>query len=73
MDKSKLDRILNIFREEMSGGGPPVSNVSGGEIAGTPATDPGNPPIFRKKRKPIFLGPKSRTPWLRHLKQKDNV
>jgi len=69
MNNSKLDKILNIFREEMTGGAL-VNNVSGGNIAGTPASDPENPPVARKKRKPIFLGPKSRTPWLRNLKQK---
>lgn len=72
MEHSKLDLIINIIREEMSGG-PPVSNVSGGNIAGTPATDPGNPPVSKKKRKPIFLGPKSRTSWLRNIRQKANV
>lgn len=70
MDNSKLEKIINIIREEMTGGGVPVNNVSGGKIAGTPAADPGNPPVFRKKRKHIFLGPKSRTSWLRNIKQK---
>lgn len=70
MDNSKLDRIINIIREDMTGGAVPVNNVSGGKIAGTPASDPGNPPVFRKKKKRIFLGPKSRTSWLRNIKQK---
>lgn len=71
MEKSKLDLIINIIREEMAGGGMPVNNVSGGKIAGTPAADPGNPPVDkRKKRKVIFLGPKSRTAWIRNIKQK---
>jgi hypothetical protein len=69
MENSKLDLIINIIREEMSGGGVPVNNVSGGKIAGTPAADPGNPPV-RKKRNPIFLGPKSRTAWLRNITKK---
>jgi len=61
MDNSKLDKILNIFREEMA-----VNNVSGGNIAGTPASDPGNPPV---KKKRLYLGKNSRTPWLRNIKQ----
>lgn len=68
MQNSKLDLIINIIREEMSGGGVPVNNVSGGKIAGTPAADPGNPPV-KKKKKPIFLGKGSRTTWLRNIKQ----
>lgn len=70
MEKSKLDKIINIIKEQMTGGGVPVNNVSGGKIAGTPAADPGNPPVSRKKKKPIFLGPKSRTAWLRNIKQR---
>ena len=69
MENSKLDQIINIIREEMAGGGMPVNNVSGGKIGGTPAADPGNPPVFRKKKKPIFLGKGSRTTWLRNIKQ----
>ena len=62
MEHSKLDLIINIIREEMA-----VNNVSGGNIAGTPAADPGNPPV--KKRR-LYLGKNSRTPWLRNIKQK---
>lgn len=69
MENSKLDKIINIIRENMAGGGVPVNNVSGGKIAGTPAADPGNPPVNkRKKGKTIFLGPKSRTAWIRNIK-----
>jgi hypothetical protein len=71
MNQSKLDLIINIIREEMAGGGLPVSNVSGGNIAGTPAADPGNPPVHKKRKKNvIFLGPKSRTAWVRNIRQK---
>ena len=66
MEHSKLDKIINIIREDMAGG-VPVNNVSGGNIAGTPAADPGNPPV--KKRR-LYLGKNSRTPWLRNIKQK---
>jgi hypothetical protein len=68
MENTKLDKIINIIKEQMSGGAP-VNNVSGGKIAGTPAADPGNPPV-NKKKKFIFLGPKSRTTWIRNLNQK---
>jgi hypothetical protein len=55
MENSKLDHIINIIREDMAGGGVPVNNVSGGKIAGTPAADPGNPPVNRKKRNYLYL------------------
>lgn len=69
MKNPKLDLILNIIREDMA-----VNNVSGGKIAGTPEADPGNPPVNkRKKKKFIFFGPKSRTSWIRNLKQDSHV
>lgn len=69
MEKSKLDSIINIIKEQMSATAP-VNNVSGGNIAGTPEADPGNPPVDKKKkRKFIFLGPKSRVSWIRNIKQ----
>lgn len=70
MDKSKIDFIINIIKENMAGGVTPVNNVSGGKIAGTPESDPGNPPVDKKKRKHIFLGPKSRTTWIRNIKRR---
>lgn len=74
MEKSKLDVLINIIREDMAGGVVPVNNVSGGKIAGTPDADPGNPPVNkRKKGKSIFLGPNSRTAWIRNLKPRKNV
>ncbi len=68
MKRTKLDAIINIIKEDMGVSSVPVNNVSGGKIAGTPEADPGNPPV--KKKKTIFLGPKSRTTWIRHLKKK---
>lgn len=59
MDISKLDKIINIIREEMT--------ASGGNLSGLP---PDEPPVDkRKKRKLIFLGSKSRTSWIRNLKK----
>ena len=70
MKRSKLDQIINIIREDVAAG-IAVNNVSGEEIAGTPAADPGNPPVDkRKKRNVIFLGPESRTAWVRNLRPK---
>lgn len=47
----KLDRIISIIRLlKEEGMGVPTNNVSGGKIAGTPAADPGNPPVKRKNR-----------------------
>ena len=49
----------------------PVNNVGGGQISGTPEADPGNPPVNKKKKKKnIYLGLQSRTPWLRSTKKK---
>jgi hypothetical protein len=60
MENSKLDLIINIIREEMT--------ATGGNLAGLPPEEP--PVNLKKKRKPIFLGPKSRTAWLRNVKRK---
>ena len=58
MEKKKIDKIIEAFRHyrqlKEDGGGMvvgPTNNVGGGKIAGTPQADPGNPPVFRKKRK----------------------
>jgi hypothetical protein len=60
MENSKLDLIINIIREEMT--------ATGGNLAGLP---PEEPPVNRKKKgKSIFLGPKSRTAWLRNIQQR---
>jgi hypothetical protein len=60
MENSKLDLIINIIREEMT--------ATGGNLAGLP---PDEPPVNKKKRgKLIFLGPKSRIPWLRNIQQR---
>lgn len=54
----KLDKIINIIREEMT--------ATGGNLAGLP---PDEPPVNKKKKnKFIFLGPKSRTVWTRNTK-----
>lgn len=52
----KLDKIINIIREEMT--------ATGGNLAGLP---PDEPPV-NKKKKNIFLGKNSRTYWLRNSK-----
>jgi hypothetical protein len=58
MDNLKLDRIINIIKEDMS--------ATGGNLAGLP---PDEPPVDKKKKKLIFLGSKSRTPWIRNLRK----
>ena len=61
MEKKKIDRVIEAFRnyihlkeEGMVMG--PTNNVGDGKIAGTPQADPGNPPVFRKKKKRYLLG-----------------
>jgi hypothetical protein len=57
MENIKLDKIINIIREEMT--------ATGGNLAGLP---PDQPPVDKKKKnKFIFLGPKSRTTWTRNI------
>jgi hypothetical protein len=68
--KNKIDRIIDIIRENMVVAAGPTNNVGGGQIAGTPQADPGNPPVFRSKKKNIYLGLGSRSKWLNYLKNK---
>ena len=46
----------------------PINNVGGGKIAGTPESGD-HPPVRKNKKKNIYLGKLSRTPWLRHVKK----
>ena len=59
MKKTKLDRIINLIREEMmgAGAGAPTNNVGSGNIAGTKEAGD-DPPVFlkKKKRKPTPVG-----------------
>lgn len=64
MEKKKLDWIISIVREEMMSAGP-TNNVGSGNIAGTSEADPGNPPVFRNKKKNIYLGIGSRKRWMK--------
>lgn len=68
---NKIDKLIETVRllkeEGMTAG--PTNSVGGGNIAGTPEADPGNPPVFREKKKNIYLGLLSRTPWLNYVKK----
>ena len=44
MDQDKLERIMQLIREDM-----PTNNISSGNIK--PATELGDDPIVRKKKK----------------------
>tara|TARA_B100001287_G_C22551826_1_gene467252 strand:- start:379 stop:561 length:183 start_codon:yes stop_codon:yes gene_type:complete len=58
MDESKLERIINLIREEI-----PTNNISSGNIK--PAE--GEDPIIRKKKKKkkyAYLGAGSRKTWM---------
>ena len=64
MKKTKLDRIINLIREEMMGAGAPTNNVGSGNIAGANE----DPPVFlkKKKRKPTPLGRyRTRVNWMK--------
>jgi hypothetical protein len=63
----KLDKIIQIIHQLKEEGmiAMPTNNVSAGKIAGTPAADPGNPPV-RKKNRYIFPTQKGyRSVWKR--------
>ena len=59
MENSKLDKIINIIREEMmgaAGAGAPTNNIGSGAIAGSVEAGD-DPPVFpKKKRKPTPVG-----------------
>jgi hypothetical protein len=60
----KLDKLIATVRfiKEQEGAAPaaPTNNASSGNIAGLP---PDQPPVFRKKKKNIYLGLGSRNRW----------
>ena len=62
MDISKIINIIRRINEEAI-----VNNVGDGNIAGTVEAGD-DPPVRRKKKKPIYLGKGSRRWWLRGLK-----
>ena len=59
MEESKLNRIIDMIREDV-----PTNNISSGNIK--PATELGDDPIVRKKKrkKYAYLGPRSRKAWM---------
>lgn len=64
----KVDRLINIIRtlkEEGMVGAAPTNSLVGGNIAGTPEADPGNPPVFPKRKNRIYLGIGSRKRWMK--------
>jgi len=70
MEKKKINKIIEAFRHYINLKEEgivfiPVNNVSSGNIAGTPQSDPGNPPVFKKRKKNIYLGIGSRKKWMK--------
>jgi len=59
MDESKLEKIINIIRGNLSED-VPTNNASSGNIAGLP---PDQPPVKKKKRY-IYGGTGSRKMWM---------
>jgi hypothetical protein len=63
MDKlDKLIATVRFIKEQEGAAAPaaPTNNASSGNIAGLP---PDQPPVFRKKKKNIYLGLGSRNRW----------
>ena len=69
MEKKKLDRIINIIREQMINEEVPTNSLSGEKIAGTVEAGD-NPPVFRKAKKYMSGGRGSRKLWMQYLKNK---
>jgi hypothetical protein len=68
MEDRILNKIISIIRNSLHEEGavaPPTNNVGGGNIAGTPEADPGNPPVklTGKKRKTYIYQKNSRKLW----------
>jgi hypothetical protein len=59
----KIDRIISIIRvlKEESVAAVPTNNATSGNIAGLP---PDQPPVFKNKKRNIFLGKGSRKNWM---------
>ncbi len=62
MEKKKIDRIIEAFRnyiylKEDSMVIGPTNSVGGGKIAGTPQSDPGNPPVDLRKGRRRYWNP----------------
>jgi hypothetical protein len=58
-----IDRIISIIRNLKEEGivAVPANNASSGNIAGLP---PDQPPVFKGKKRNIFLGKGSRKNWM---------
>jgi hypothetical protein len=59
----KLDKIICIIRNLKEEGiiAVPTNNATSGNIAGLP---PDQPPVFKNKKRNIFLGKGSRKKWM---------
>lgn len=62
---NKVERLIQIVHQLKEEGGlvsaPPTNNASSGAIAGLP---PDSPPVFKGKKKNIYLGIGSRKRWM---------
>ena len=66
--EQRVKKNFSSFMEEA-----PTNNVGGGQIAGTPEADPGNPPVNRKnKKKYIKLGRGARKWWMPKINGKES-
>lgn len=68
MEDKALEKIISIIRNNLYEEGaavPPTNNVGGGNIAGTPEADPGNPPVklTGKRTKKYIYGKGYRKLW----------
>lgn len=66
MDINKIIDIIHTLKEEGMGVGAvsgPTNSLAGGKIAGT-AEAGDSPPVFKGKKKNIFLGKGSRKNWM---------
>lgn len=59
-----IDRIISIIRNlKEEGAAAPTMSLGGGQIAGTVEAGD-DPPVFKNKKRNIFLGQGSRKNWM---------
>ncbi|MFZ9876818.1 MAG: hypothetical protein ACO3EY_07170 [Candidatus Nanopelagicales bacterium] len=68
MEKKKLDKVIEAFRNHRNLKEEIANVVGTGNIAGTPEADPGNPPVFKNKKKKYIFQNGLRKWWKQNLR-----
>jgi hypothetical protein len=62
MKNNKIDIVIEAFRHYIQL--KEMTTMGSGQIAGSPESDPGNPPVFPGRKKTIYLRLGSRSRWM---------